>query len=96
MLYVISQPLSAAQQRWHLCLHPSQLKLVLDLVTLEGCKAELTLNTTHTLPTGQEGSHYVRKSAQHITAGLNDKWRKTESAVLHQLLQLLSKCIKKN
>jgi len=30
-------------QRWHSCLYPGQLRLVLDLVTPEGCKAELTL-----------------------------------------------------
>jgi len=34
--------LPATWQRWHSRLYPSQLRLVLDLATPEGCKAELT------------------------------------------------------
>jgi len=34
--------LPANRQRWHSRLYPSQLRLVLDLATPEGCKAELT------------------------------------------------------
>jgi len=34
--------LPATRQRWHSRLYPSQLRLVLDLATPEGCKAELT------------------------------------------------------
>ena len=33
--------LPATRQRWHSRLYPSQLRLVLDLATPEGCKAEL-------------------------------------------------------
>jgi len=33
--------LPAAQQRSHSCLYHSQLRLVLNLSTMEGCKAEL-------------------------------------------------------
>jgi len=34
--------LPATRQRWHFRLYPSQWKLVLNVATLEGCKAELT------------------------------------------------------
>jgi len=34
--------LPATWQRWHTRLYPSQLRLVLNLATPEGCKAELT------------------------------------------------------
>jgi len=34
--------LPATWQRWHAWLYPTQLKVVLYLATLEGCKAELT------------------------------------------------------
>ena len=34
--------LPATRQRWHSRLYPSRLRLVLDLATPEGCKAELT------------------------------------------------------
>ena len=34
--------LPATRQRWHFRLFPSQFRLVLDLATPEGCKAELT------------------------------------------------------
>jgi len=34
--------LPAIRQKWHFRLYPNQLRLVLDLVTPEGCKAELT------------------------------------------------------
>jgi len=34
--------LPATWQRWHSCLYPSQLKPVLNLAILEGCKAEWT------------------------------------------------------
>jgi len=39
---VIFNRISMARQRSHSCLYPSRIKVVVDLVTVEGCKAELT------------------------------------------------------
>ena len=41
--------LPATRQRWHSRLYPSQLRLVLDLATPEGCKAELIRNCVDNL-----------------------------------------------